>query len=241
MSSGKKRMLWALWATALVLALGALLCSPGVEVLQTSAMPPTGYVALTFDDGPWPGTTEALLDGLAERGVHATFFLVGSQIAGKEDLVLRMEEAGHQVGIHTWEHVLWKGMTGAEVQGQLESCRTCLEALLGPREFMVRPPYGFVNSDIKQSVQAPVICWSVDPEDWKDKKISRIVDAVLKDTKDGSIVLLHDIFPTSVEAALQCADALLDRGCCLVTVEELFAQRGVTPENGHVYRCLPAG
>ena len=104
---------------------------------------------------------------------------------------------------------------------------------------MVRPPYGYVDEALKQWAQAPIICWSVDTEDWRDEDVERIIQAVLKDAGDGDIVLMHDIFHSSVTAALACVDELLERGYCLVTVEELFALRGEVPEDGEVYHCLP--
>ncbi len=244
MAQRKGTILWSLWAAALILAqLAALLpLDSRAEAAQpASAAARGGYVALTFDDGPWPETTQALLEGLAQRGVKATFFLIGSQVAGQEDLVRRMAAEGHQVGVHTWDHVQLKGMTPEQIDGQLGKCRACLQEILGPVELMVRPPYGFVDDTLLRCAQAPIICWSVDTEDWKDRNADRIVDTVTDQVRDGSIILMHDIFETSVEAALQCVDLLLAEDYYFVTVEELFALRGVTPEKGQVYLNLPPG
>ena len=106
----RRRILWGAWALALGLAVSAWFVSlpdvPALPAGQTAAaLPPKGYLALTFDDGPWPKTTEALLDGLAQRGVKATFFLVGEQVADHQDTVRRMADEGHQIGLHTWHHV----------------------------------------------------------------------------------------------------------------------------------------
>ena len=244
MARRKGTILWSLWAAALILAqLAALLPldSRAEEARPASAAARGGYVALTFDDGPWPETTQALLEGLAQRGVKATFFLIGSQVAGQEDLVRRMAAEGHQVGVHTWDHVQLKGMTPEQIDGQLGRCRACLQEILGPVELMVRPPYGFVDDTLLRCAQAPIICWSVDTEDWKDRNADRIVDTVTDQVRDGSIILMHDIFETSVEAALQCVDLLLAEDYYFITVEELFALRGVTPEKGQVYLNLPPG
>ena len=83
-----------------------------------------------------------------------------------------------------------------------------------------------------------MILWSVDPEDWKDDDIDRIVAAVVEHVSDGDIILLHDLFPSSAQAALRVVDTLLARGCCFVTVEQLMAERGVTPEVGARYRKI---
>ena len=241
MAARKKNILWTLWGIAFLLSLAALLLPAREEAQPVSARKNGGYVALTFDDGPWPETTQALLEGLAQRGVKATFFLIGSQVAGQEDLVRRMAAEGHQVGVHTWDHVQLKGMTPEQIDGQLGRCRACLQEILGPVELMVRPPYGFVDDTLLRCAQAPIICWSVDTEDWKDRNADRIVDTVTDQVRDGSIILMHDIFETSVEAALQCVDLLLAEDYYFITVEELFALRGVTPEKGQVYLNLPPG
>ncbi|MBP3319985.1 MAG: polysaccharide deacetylase family protein [Ruminiclostridium sp.] len=237
----KVGLLWFLWGVALVLSLLALFVPvQDEETLPVSAAQRQGgYVALTFDDGPWPKTTPALLDGLAQRGVKATFFLIGSQVEAQKETVLRMDEEGHQIGIHTWDHVQLEGLTQTETQTQLDRCRDVLTGLLGPVDLMVRPPYGFVDENLKQWAGAPILCWDVDTLDWQDKNPDRIVQSVLEETRDGSIILMHDIFSTSVEAALRCVDALLAEGFRFVTLEELFFLRGVTPEDGQVYLALP--
>lgn len=238
----KRQILWGAWALALGLAVSAAWVTwPGeLEPAQTTAaLPPKGYIALTFDDGPWPETTEALLDGLAQRGVKATFFLVGEQVADHQDIVKRMEDEGHQIGLHTWHHVSLKGMTREEICSQLNKTREVLQAVVGPENFMLRPPYGFVDDTLRHWAQAPIICWSVDTEDWKSKNVDAVVQVVTQQAEDGDIILMHDIFDTSVTAALTCVDRLMEEGYYFVTVEELFALRGETPQEGQVYSSLP--
>lgn len=235
----KQALLWFLWGAALLLALlAAFVPQPEGAVPASAPQSPGGYVALTFDDGPWPGTTDALLDGLARRGGKATFFLIGNQVEAHRETVLRMAEEGHQIGIHAWDHIQLEGLTQAETQHQLDQCRQVLTHLLGPVDFMVRPPYGFVDDNLKAWADAPIICWDVDTLDWQDKDPHRILQTILDETRDGSVILMHDIFPTSVEAALRAVDALLEEGFRFVTLEELFFLRGITPEKGQVYLSL---
>ena len=193
------------------------------------------YVALTFDDGPRRGTTDRLLDGLRQRGASATFFLIGSGIAGKEDLVKRMEAEGHQVGNHTWSHVRLQGADPATISKELQATDTLLKDLLGEGSYWLRPPYGLMSPGTEQAIPVPMVKWSVDPRDWESRNTEQVVRSVLSSVKPNSIILLHDIYETSVEAALQIVDTLQQEGYQFVTVRELLAINGVTPEPGVLY------
>lgn len=203
----------------------------------TAERPP--LVALTFDDGPRSSTTGPLLDGLELREVPATFFLVGSRIPGNEDLVRRMAAEGHQVGLHTYDHVVLKGLSQSAFDLQVGRTRALITELLGEGNYWLRPPYGLIDQRAESWCGGPVILWSVDPEDWKDDNIDRIVSAVADHVSDGDIILLHDLFPSSARAALLIVDELTAKGYCFVTVEQLMEERGVAPEAGVRYRKLP--
>ncbi|MCI9473366.1 MAG: polysaccharide deacetylase family protein [Flavonifractor sp.] len=193
------------------------------------------YIALTFDDGPRRSTTTRLLDALAERGVKATFFLVGAQAEANPDVVQRMDREGHQIGIHTYDHVLLTGLNGADFAAQVERSRTLLKQILGHNDFLLRPPYGILDEGVKSRAGCPIILWSIDPEDWKDRNAQREAGLILSQARDGSIILMHDIFPESVDAALQVVDALHQQGYLFCTIEELFDLRGIPLEAGQVY------
>jgi len=195
-------------------------------------------VALTFDDGPRRSTTEELLDGLAERGVRGTFFVIGSQVEGSEDLILRMDEEGHQLGIHTYDHVALTALSAADLAAQVDRTREALRGVLGHNGFLLRPPYGMTDAAARSRAGCPIILWSVDPKDWEDRDRARIVDAVVNEAQDGDIILLHDIYESSVEAALEIVDALHARGFLFVTVDELAQAKHVELEAGEVYRCF---
>ena len=209
----------------------------GTSVELTAETPP--LVALTFDDGPRSSTTGPLLDGLELREVPATFFLVGSRIPGNEDLVRRMAEEGHQVGLHTYDHVELKGLSRGAFDLQVGKTRALITQLLGEGNYWLRPPYGMIEKQAESWCGGPVILWSVDPEDWKDDNIDRVVSAVVDHVSDGDIILLHDLFPSSARAALLIVDELTARGYCFVTVEQLMQERGVTPEAGVRCRKIP--
>ena len=193
-------------------------------------------VALTFDDGPRPGTTDRLLDGLCARGVKATFFLVGTQIPYAPELVERMAREGHQIGVHTLEHTAVSGLSEEAFRWQVEGERQQLYALVGERELWLRPPYGSTDDNTARWADSPVVLWSVDPEDWKDTDVDRITRHILDHTGDGDIILMHDIYPSSVDSALEAVDGLRERGFCFVTVAELLERRGIAPRSGQIYR-----
>ena len=191
-------------------------------------------VALTFDDGPRSSTTGPLLDGLALREVPATFFLVGSRIPGNEDLVRRMAAEGHQIGIHTYDHVELKGLSRKDFDLQVGKTRALITGLVGEGNYWLRPPYGLLDKNAEGWCGGPVILWSVDPEDWKYRDTEKVTAHILSHVQDGDIVLLHDIFPTSVEAALRVVDTLQGQGWRFVTVDELLALRGQEPAPGEI-------
>ena len=194
------------------------------------------YMALTFDDGPSPSNTPRLLEGLSRRGVRATFFLVGSRIEGREDLVRRIRQEGHQIGNHSFGHGDLTDLSAAQALADLDKCSRALEQVLGPGSYWLRPPYGFISQEELCALGTPAICWSVDTEDWKSRNVDSILDIVLRQAGDGDILLLHDCYPTSVTAALEIVDRLQPRGVQFVTVEELFAVKGVQPACGTLYR-----
>lgn len=230
----KKMLLWMLFGLVLCFA-GRETGTVAVDGLVQIADAPK-YIALTFDDGPRPGTTDRLLDGLRERGASATFFLVGEQAQAYPDLVQRMSRERHQVGNHTWSHVRLEGAGADIIRQEVEQTENLLQQLLGGHGYWLRPPYGQISPGDESLIPTPMIKWSVDPRDWESRDQKKIVEAVLAEAKPNSIILLHDIYATSVEAALEIVDKLSAEGYWFVTVEDLLAINGITPEPGNLYR-----
>lgn len=239
----RPELLWRMVLVGILLLFG-LIWLPPADVPASSDLkmevPQPGterkLVALTFDDGPHPEHTEPLLDGLKERGIKATFFLVGTQIQYAPQLVERMVREGHQIGVHTYSHVSVTGLEREEFQLQVEGTRRLIYSLIGEQELWLRPPYGILDENAQNWADGPVILWSVDPEDWKDDKVKRIKEHLVAHVRDGDIILMHDIYPSSVEAALAAVDELCRQGFHFVTVAELMEARGITPESGKVYK-----
>lgn len=178
-------------------------------------------IALTFDDGPHEECTARLLDGLKERGVKATFFLMGQNIEGKEELVRRMQEEGHLIGNHGYEHVQMTKAGQDAVCQAVDRTGAMIAEITGQAPHYLRPPYGDWNEDLECRMDVTTVFWTLDSLDWKLKNTGKIVRQVEKQVKEGDIILMHDIFPTSVEAALLLVDRLQEKGFRFVTVDEL--------------------
>lgn len=197
-------------------------------------------VALTFDDGPYDKVTPRLLDGLRERGVKVTFFVLGSRLKGREHILARAAEEGHQIANHSYSHSNFTKLSADEIAREIGNTADEAEAACGQRPWLVRPPYGAVNKKVKEAVSEPFIMWSVDPEDWKYRDAQTVYNTVMESVEDGDIILLHDAYESSMEAALLIIDALSERGYDFVTVEELFAESGIELEGGRSYFSAPA-
>jgi len=181
-------------------------------------------VALTFDDGPVQGTAD-LLDVLAEKGVGATFFVVGSNAAAQPDLLARMVQEGHVVGNHTEDHPDLTKLGRAAVRDEIEQVNDTVQAATGVRPTLLRPPYGAVNDtvdEVSADLGMAQVLWNVDPEDWKDRDSATVEKRVISSTGVGDIVLSHDIHETTREAYASIIDQLQAEGYVLVTVPELL-------------------
>lgn len=179
-------------------------------------------VAVTFDDGPGAESTMMLLDGLKERNVRATFFLVGENIKGHEDIVKRMHDEGHIIGNHTYTHVILTKIPQEKALEEIYNTNKIIEEITGEKVKYIRPPCGEWNNDMFFQVDLQPVFWNVDPLDWKRKDMGGIVEDVVKNVRSGDIILLHDIYDTSVAAALEIIDRLKDKGFVFVTVDEIL-------------------
>lgn len=179
-------------------------------------------VALTFDDGPNSEHTKTLLDGLKKRGVKASFFLMGKNIEGNEDLVKRMHDEGHLIGNHTFDHVQLNKLSDAQACDQITKTSNRIYEITGEYTTFIRPPFGEWKKDLDCVVTMIPVLWDIDPLDWKTDNVDQVVSRVEKDVEDGDIILLHDNYASSVEAALRIVDDLSKQGYRFVTAEELL-------------------
>lgn len=179
-------------------------------------------VALTFDDGPHGTYTKELLDGLKKRGVVASFFVLGEHIEGNEELIRQMKEDGHLIGNHTFSHVKLDTLNKEAACDEVKRTCEALESITGEPVEYIRPPYGAYNEDLECLINLNKVLWTVDPQDWNTTNADAVVNHILNNVGDGDIILLHDIYPSSVAAALRIVDELKVRGYIFVTVEDIL-------------------
>ena len=214
----------------------ALILILSLLVLPVQAADNHKYVALTFDDGPSGKYTRQLLDGLLERGVKATFLLCGYRMLEYPDITRRIFEEGHEIGYHGYSHKTMKVMSRRTIADELMESENLLPE--GCEPVFLRPPGGGVNDAVEQVAKArglALLNWSVDPRDWATNDTAAIETAVLEKIKDGDIVLLHDMTDSSVQAALDIVDTLLEEDFEFVTVSELARLKKVDIRPGRIY------
>lgn len=190
------------------------------ELMEQSQAHPK--VALTFDDGPSPKYTPLLLDGLKERNVQATFFLLGKNVKENQKLVQRMQTEGHLLGNHTYNHVQLNKIPETTARQEILKTNNEIYEATGNYPEYMRPPYGAWKKNMELCVEMLPVFWDIDTLDWKSQNVDAILKAAGEEPEDGSIILMHDEYQTSVEAALLLIDRLKEKGYEFVTVDELI-------------------
>lgn len=179
-------------------------------------------IALTFDDGPSTAWTPALLDGLKERGVKATFFLIGENADKNPEIVKRMAEEGHLIGNHTYHHVELTKVPENEARLELADTSAVIVRITGKEPEYMRPPFGAWQRKLEQEIQMLPVLWTIDPLDWTTENQDEIVNKVVTEAGENDIILLHDCYKSSIEAGLRIVDILQEEGFVFVTVDELL-------------------
>ena len=188
---------------------------------EKDLFPGPRYIALTFDDGPDSILTPQLLDLLESYNVPATFFVVGQRVRGNEAILRRMIQDGDEIGNHTWDHQNLTCLSSSKIKKEVLADQKIILACTNYEAKLFRPPYGACNVSSKKAVGMPFVLWTVDPKDWRDRNANIICKRVLKETKNRSIILLHDIHPTTLEAVKRFIPKLKEAGFIFVTVSEL--------------------
>lgn len=192
------------------------------ESVEESGVKEKPSIAITFDDGPSGRYTGRLLDGLKERNVKASFFLIGENAEENPVLVERIYKEGHLIGNHTYSHVQMTHLSEEAAVREIEKTDQVISAITGEHVAYMRPPFGAWQKELEVRMEVLPVLWSVDPLDWTTENVDEIVSKVVTEVEEGDIILLHDCYASSVEAALRIVDILQKEGYEFVTVDRLL-------------------
>lgn len=193
-----------------------------VQYVSSAMVTEPPKIALTFDDGPSASYTPLLLDGLKERGVRATFFLIGENAQKHPEIVKRLYEEGHLIGNHTYHHVEITKVSNEEAVQEIMDTNEVIRSITGKNPEYMRPPFGLWQRKLELNLEVLPVMWTIDPLDWTTENVDEIVNKVVTEAEENDIILLHDCYKTSVEAALKIVDILKEKGFEFVTVDELI-------------------
>jgi len=178
-------------------------------------------VALTFDDGPDNNLTPRLLTILRENHILATFYVLGSRVVASPNIIRDMQRDGHEIGNHTWGHPDLTKLSSDAITREIERTDQALRVITGETPRTIRPPYGAINQRVRRSFNRPFVLWDVDTLDWLHRSVSWIVNSVTSQVRPGSIVLMHDIHPTTIAAVPLIIKQLMASGYVFATVSQL--------------------
>ena len=184
-------------------------------------------IAFTFDDGPSYIGTNKLLENLDKYNARVTFFVLGDRVNDYKDTLKRAHDMGNLIGSHTYSHSNLLKLDDYAVINEIKKTNDAIRNVVNSETLYLRPPYGNINSNIKTISNMCTILWDLDTEDWKYKDANRIANYIVENAHDGAIVLLHDLYETSVDGALLAMEKLQNEGYAFVTVEEMATLKNV--------------
>jgi peptidoglycan/xylan/chitin deacetylase (PgdA/CDA1 family) len=182
-------------------------------------------IALTFDDGPTPGVTDRILDELKQRGLHATFFMIGQRVVISPDLARRVLAEGHVVANHTLTHAKLTELPDAQAAREIERAQAVFAEVLNHRPVWFRPPFGFLRPSqlpLVHNQGMQTVMWSIDTRDWARPGEGQIVSKVLGEVQAGAVILCHDMYAQTANAVAAILDGVLARGFKPVTLSALM-------------------
>lgn len=195
-------------------------------------------IALTFDDGPSGKYNPLILEELAKNKAHATFFMVGRMMNSCHNCVLETYQSGNEIGSHTYDHLNIKTNSYEKVIESLNKTDALYNSITGDHIKLLRPPYGAYNKNNLETLSNPLIIWNMDTEDWRYRNVEHIVNYVKENARDGSIILMHELYDSSYESLKIILPWLYKEGYQVVSVSELAKLKGRTLESNHAYLSL---
>lgn len=209
-----------------------------VKPIGRAIDPNKPMVAITYDDGPRPKSTNRILDCLEKYDSAATFFELGYLAKAYPDCIRREVGIGCEVANHSWDHPNLATLSGSGVSNQITSTSNTIYNICGVKPKLLRPPYGSYNSTVRNNAGLPLIIWSIDTLDWKYRDASYVTSVIKNQVTDGSVILMHSIYDSTAAATEAIVPWLISRGYQLVTVSELAEARGINLQNGAAYHSF---
>jgi peptidoglycan/xylan/chitin deacetylase (PgdA/CDA1 family) len=191
-------------------------------------------ICLTWDDGPSP-YTKTIMKALKDNGAKGTFFVVGNRVNSYKKILKQNYDQGNQIGNHSWSHPDLSRMKKSKIRKQVNNTNKKIKAVTGETPRIMRTPYGVATKKVKSTVGMPIVLWSIDTLDWKTRNANKTYKAVIKNARDGDIVLMHDLYKQTANASKKIIPELKKKGFQMVTVEEMALLKGVSLKNGGVY------
>lgn len=195
-------------------------------------------VAITFDDGPTSKYNAQFLDVLARNKAHATFFMVGTMMNSCQKCVLDTYQSGNEVASHTYNHMNIKKNTIEDVNENIKKTDDLFYQITGDHIKYVRPPYGSYSKENLENINYPLILWNLDTEDWRYHDVDHIVNYVMDNVSDGDIILMHELYATSLEALEILLPKLYAEGYQVVSISELATLQDKDLQAHHAYRAM---
>lgn len=178
------------------------------------------FIAFTFDDGPGKYTSE-LIDTLELNNSSATFFMLGNRMKYNTDIVKKVYNSNSEIGTHTYSHKRLTSLSNDEIYNEINSSEIIFNDITGDHLKYLRPPYGSYNDHIKD-LGYNIILWNIDPKDWLTRDSKKIYNSVLNNACDGCIVLMHDIYPETIEAVKMLIPTLNEMNYEVVSISNLI-------------------
>ena len=184
-------------------------------------------IAFTFDDGPSETNTNYLLDNLDKYDAKVTFFVLGSRVNSNKETIKRAYLEGNDIGSHTYNHQNLNLLSDFALIDEVKKTNEAIKEVIGTSPTLLRPPYGNLTDHGKELANMSIILWNIDPLDWKYKDKNRVVQEIIEHAHDGAIILVHDIYKSSIEGALLAMEELQKQGYAFVTINEMAQLRGI--------------
>ncbi len=194
-------------------------------------------IALTFDDGPSIYTPK-LLDNLNKYNARVTFFVAGYRVDDYSKTLKRAYDMGNEIGSHTYSHENLVKLKPKELESQIKKTNNAVSKVIGVTPGIMRPPYGSYDNNVRSAAGVPIILWNIDTLDWKYRNKDKVCQSIVDNAHDGAIILMHDLYETTVDGVIMAMDKLQHEGYAFVTVSELAYLKDKDLQSGKVYSSI---